>query len=41
LENERATLARWLARLRRSFHAVEKAQRQVGRLERQLAREEV
>ena len=40
LEKERAALARWMVRLRRSFHAVEKAQRQMGRLERQIAREE-
>jgi hypothetical protein len=40
LEKERATLARWMARLKRAFHATEKTQRQVGRLERQIAREE-
>jgi len=38
LGKERATLARWLVRLRRAFHAMEKSQRCVSRLERQLAR---
>ena len=38
LERERATLARWMVRLKRSFHAVEKQQRRISGLERQLAR---
>jgi hypothetical protein len=36
LERERAALARWQTRLRRAFNAVEKHQRAVARLERQL-----
>lgn len=38
LELERATLARWMSRLRRAFHAVEKSQLRVARIERQLVR---
>jgi hypothetical protein len=38
LEGERATLARWMSRLRRSFHAVEKSQRKVTQLERSISR---
>ena len=37
-ERERASLANWMARLRRAFHAVEKQQRRIAGLERQLAR---
>jgi hypothetical protein len=37
LEAERAVLARWMTRLRRAVHAVEKAQRTITRIERQLA----
>jgi hypothetical protein len=33
LENERAALARWTARLKRTFHSTERLQRQVARLE--------
>src|SRR3954447_11380802 len=40
LEKERATLARWMARLKRAFHAVEKAQRRLTRRGRAIAREE-
>ena len=40
LEKERAALARWMAKLRRAFHAVEKGQASLARLERRLAREE-
>jgi hypothetical protein len=40
LEAERVTLARWMARLRRAFHAVEKSQRRVSRFERQIAQTE-
>jgi hypothetical protein len=36
LDQERAGLARWLGRLRRAFHAFEKSQAAVARLERQL-----
>lgn len=31
LEKERSTLTRWLARLKRAFHAVEKAQQRIAR----------
>ena len=36
LEKERLALNRWMARLRRAFHAVEKQQARVARLERQI-----
>jgi hypothetical protein len=35
---ERAALARWMAKLRRAFHAAEKGQRKVAYLERQITR---
>jgi hypothetical protein len=35
LTKSRATLGRWISRLRRSFPAVEKEQRRIARLERQ------
>jgi len=38
LDRERASLARWMARLRRAFHAVEKSQLRSRRLECQIAR---
>jgi hypothetical protein len=38
LEKERAALARWMPRLKRAFHAVERAQVQIARLERLIAR---
>lgn len=37
LEKERATFNRWLRRVRRAFHAVEKQQAKIARIERQLA----
>jgi len=40
LEKERATLARWMARLRRSFHVVEKQLQRIARIERQLSKQE-
>jgi hypothetical protein len=40
LEAERSTLARWMSRLKRAFHIVEKTQRRITRIERQLARQE-
>lgn len=40
LEEERNALARWMRRLRRAFHAVEKQQLLVARLEKQIARME-
>jgi septal ring factor EnvC (AmiA/AmiB activator) len=36
LAHERVALTRWQARLRRSFNAVEKAQKRIARLEKQL-----
>jgi hypothetical protein len=38
LGQERTTLTRWMARLRRAFHTVERTQQRISRLERQLAR---
>jgi hypothetical protein len=38
LEAERATLARWMSRLRRAFHAVEHQQQRTARLERQITK---
>lgn len=37
LETERLSLSRWMSRLRRAFHAVEKSQVKITRIERQLA----
>jgi hypothetical protein len=36
LAGERSGLTRWMSRLRRAFHAVEKHQQRIARLERQL-----
>lgn len=36
LEQEQAGLARWMGKLRRAFHAVERHQVRVARLERQV-----
>jgi lipid II:glycine glycyltransferase (peptidoglycan interpeptide bridge formation enzyme) len=36
LDKERTALARWQTKLKRSFNAVEKCQRKIARLERQL-----
>jgi hypothetical protein len=38
LETEQQTLSRWMSRLKRAFHAVEKQQQKVTRLEREIAR---
>ena len=38
LQTEQQSLVRWMARLKRAFHAVEKQQRTIARLERELAR---
>jgi hypothetical protein len=38
LDAERAILARWMTRLKRAFHSVEKSQARVGRLEREIAK---
>lgn len=40
LERERSSLTRWVSRMKRSFHAMERQQAKVARIERQLAREE-
>jgi hypothetical protein len=37
LVDDRTALARWMSRLKRAFHAVEKFQQRVARLDRQLA----
>jgi len=38
LDKERTSLARWMSRLKRSFHAVEKGQLRVSNLERRITR---
>ena len=38
LANERAALTRWMSRLRRAFHAVERRQATIARLEKSLTR---
>ena len=38
LESEREALARWMTRLRRAFHAVERRQSTIARLEKSLTR---
>jgi septal ring factor EnvC (AmiA/AmiB activator) len=38
LEHERTALGRWQTRLRRAFNTVEKHQKAIARIERQLAR---
>jgi hypothetical protein len=38
LEAEQECLTRWMSRLKRAFHAVEKQQQKVTRLEREIAR---
>jgi hypothetical protein len=40
LQWEQATLVRWMARLKRAFHAVEKSQRRIAQLQRQLTKTE-
>jgi hypothetical protein len=40
LKIERAALSRWMAKLRRAFHAVEKLQRTITRLEQKTNRPE-
>lgn len=37
LERERIALGRWMTRLKRAFHAVERSQLRVSRLERKIA----
>ena len=37
LHKEQQSLGRWMSRLKRAFHAVEKQQGRVARLERQIA----
>ena len=36
LQRERASLDRWMTRLKRAFHAVEKQQRRIAGLERNI-----
>jgi len=38
LQTEHQSLSRWMSRLKRAFHAVEKQQQKVSRLEREIAR---
>jgi hypothetical protein len=38
LASERAALARWMSRLRRAFHAVERLHTTIARLEKSLTR---
>jgi hypothetical protein len=38
LQTEQVTLARWMRRLKRAFHAVESGQRKIAHGQRQLAR---
>jgi hypothetical protein len=38
LEHERVALARWQTRLKRAFNTVEKCQKRIARIERQLTR---
>ena len=40
LARDRVALARWMSRLKRAFHAVEKLQRQIARADRNLAHSE-
>jgi hypothetical protein len=40
LTQERAALGRWMTRLKRAFHAVEKQQSRIGRIERRLSQSE-
>jgi hypothetical protein len=40
LEAERSALTRWMRKLKRAFHSVEKLQLRICRLERQLAQRE-
>ena len=37
LVKERESLGRWMKRLKRAFHAIEKQQQRISRLERRLA----
>ena len=37
LEREQTSLIRWMSKLKRAFHTVEKQQQRIARLERQLA----
>jgi hypothetical protein len=40
LVQERAALARWMKRLRRAFHAAEKRQRAIARIEKEMSKRE-
>lgn len=37
LDKERTALSRWMTRLRRAFHAMEKTQGRIGRIERKIS----
>jgi len=41
LHAEQEILTRWMSRLRRAFHAVEKQQQKISRLEREITRLEI
>ena len=38
LDKERVALGRWMTKLKRAFHTMEKLQGRIGRLERDIAR---
>ena len=38
LASEQQSLVRWMTKLKRAFHAVEKQQKSIARLEREIAR---
>jgi hypothetical protein len=40
LGRERALLARWMTRLKRAFHTVERQQQRISTIERQLRKQE-
>jgi hypothetical protein len=40
MDQERGALTRWMSRLKRAFHAVEKIQQRINRLEKKLTRPE-
>jgi hypothetical protein len=40
LDKERTSLARWMRRLKRAFHAVDRQQTRIARLERKLSQME-
>jgi hypothetical protein len=38
LEQERSFLSRWMSKLKRAFHVVEKSQQKINRFERQISK---